>query len=83
MQVPIQQQTDAISWLHAQHQLPQCFFSTRKQIVNSEYFFNGSVERFPNGSKANLLSVAGVGAAVVFQQHLLFSENDWKCIKRL
>ncbi|XP_015581936.1 isochorismate synthase 2, chloroplastic isoform X1 [Ricinus communis] len=81
LQVPIKQQIEAIQWLHAQHDLlPRCFFSGRsRRKDDTDLFldFNGG-----NGSVHNLVSVAGVGSAVLFTHIHPFSYNDWKSIKR-
>ncbi|XP_055960951.1 isochorismate synthase 2, chloroplastic [Mercurialis annua] len=81
LQVPIQQKIEAIQWLHAQHHLlPCCFFSGRRRRENETDlmldFTNG------NGHINNLVSVAGVGSAVLFRDIHPFSYNDWKSIKR-
>ncbi|KAH9775760.1 isochorismate synthase 2 [Citrus sinensis] len=83
LQVPIEEQIQAIDWLHAQHQLlPRCFFSGRSRKKDSDI----SVV-FPNGNGQssvthNLVSVAGVGSAVFFRNLHPFSYNDWRSIKR-
>ncbi|KAJ7954597.1 Isochorismate synthase, chloroplastic [Quillaja saponaria] len=84
LQVPIQQQIEAIDWLHSQSHrlLPRCFFSGRSPTDQSNFFIN-----FTNGNghkpiKYNLVSVAGVGSAVFFRQLHPFSYSDWKSIKR-
>ncbi|XP_019053463.1 PREDICTED: isochorismate synthase, chloroplastic-like isoform X2 [Nelumbo nucifera] len=82
LEVPIQQQIEAIGWLYAQHPLPRCYFSGRKQSNPLDFFLdftNGDCQN-PRGHK--LVSVAGVGSAVFFQQLHPFSLDDWKCIKR-
>ncbi|RWR80421.1 isochorismate synthase, chloroplastic-like protein isoform X1 [Cinnamomum micranthum f. kanehirae] len=81
LEVPILQQIEAISWLHAQHQLPRCFFSGRDQS-NSLDLFNGSNGECKSRSSPNLLNVAGVGSAVFFQKFRPFSLDDWRCIRR-
>ncbi|XP_008239833.1 PREDICTED: isochorismate synthase 2, chloroplastic-like [Prunus mume] len=84
LQVPIQQQIEAIDWLYAQHQfLPRCYFSGRGQIGNSSDL---SID-CTNGNdqiqlKHNLVSVAGVGSAVFFQDLHPFSYRHWKSLKR-
>ncbi|KAA8540930.1 hypothetical protein F0562_024932 [Nyssa sinensis] len=85
LQVPIQQQIEAIDWLHAQHQLlPRCFFSGRSRGVGPHLFIdsingNGNSQ---NSAGHNLVSVAGVGSAVFFQHFCPFSFDDWRSIKR-
>ncbi|KAG2675655.1 hypothetical protein I3760_12G015900 [Carya illinoinensis] len=84
LEVPIQQQIDAIDWLHAQNslQLSRCYFSGR--TVGSSYLFNPADNG--NGSSNHkakgLVSVAGVGSAVFFRDIHPFSYNDWKSIRR-
>ncbi|XP_065876976.1 isochorismate synthase 2, chloroplastic-like [Euphorbia lathyris] len=80
LQVPIQQQIRAIYWLHAQHQLlPRCFFSGRTPKNGGNDLFAD----FTNGNNShNLVSVAGVGSAVLFTHTSPFSYDDWKSIKR-
>ncbi|GAB2265387.1 hypothetical protein Dimus_000447 [Dionaea muscipula] len=90
LQVPIEQRIEAIEWLHAQNQLlPRFYFSGRRNIAggDSELLFidrtnvNGS--RTSNGSIGrDIVSVAGVGAAVYFQNFRPFSFDDWRSIKR-
>ncbi|ESW06005.1 hypothetical protein PHAVU_010G011700 [Phaseolus vulgaris] len=69
VQVPIEEQVEAIDWLHSQNHLllPRCFFSGRKHS--------------PNGEE-NLVSVAGLGSAVFFSQPHPFSYWDWISIRR-
>lgn len=90
LQVPIQQQIEAIDWLHAQHQiLPRVFFSGRRQNYVPDFFLdypcgNGSsngYSRFSPAGNGDLVSVAGVGAAVYFRNSRSFSFNDWRSIK--
>ncbi|KAK4844291.1 hypothetical protein QYF36_018564 [Acer negundo] len=85
LQVPIEEEIEAIEWLHAQNQfLPRCYFSGRRQINVSA----GSFIDFTNGNNAhssinpNLVSVAGVGSAVFFRDIRPFSYSDWRSIKR-
>ncbi|KAL6281249.1 hypothetical protein ACE6H2_018130 [Prunus campanulata] len=84
LQVLIQQQIEAIDWLYAQHQfLPRCYFSGRGQTGNSSDL---SID-CTNGNdqiqlKHNLVSVAGVGSAVFFQDLHPFSYRHWKSLKR-
>ncbi|KAM7471387.1 hypothetical protein LguiA_009570 [Lonicera macranthoides] len=96
LQVPIQQQIEAIDWLRAQHQqelLPRCFFSGRRRRSLSypefddnddeESSINGNPNHNNNSSVAdNLVSIAGLGSAVFFQHFRPFSYDDWRCIKR-
>ncbi|XP_040987908.1 isochorismate synthase 2, chloroplastic-like isoform X2 [Juglans microcarpa x Juglans regia] len=85
LQVPIQQQIDAIDWLHAQNNLllSRCFFSSRSD--SSDVF--QSVDRNGNGNGSpkganSMVSVAGVGSAVFFRRMGPFSYSDWKSIRR-
>ncbi|KAF3437780.1 hypothetical protein FNV43_RR20536 [Rhamnella rubrinervis] len=81
LQVPIEQQIEAIDWLHAQHQLlPHCFFSGRSQT--GSVFIDSSNGNGHNSVAHNLVSVAGVGSAVFFRHIHPFSYSDWKSIKR-
>ncbi|XP_060670574.1 isochorismate synthase 2, chloroplastic isoform X2 [Ziziphus jujuba] len=92
LQVPIQQQIEAIDWLHAQNQLllPRCFFSGRTQSATSNLFIDriasyGNANGNGNGNGSvvnNLISVAGIGSAVFFRHIHPFSYADWKSIKR-
>lgn len=83
LQVPIEEQIQAIDWLHAQHRLlPRCFFSGRSQKNVSDIPIV-----FPNGNghssvTHHLVSVAGVGSSVFFRNLHPFSYNDWRSIKR-
>ncbi|XP_021735565.1 isochorismate synthase, chloroplastic-like isoform X2 [Chenopodium quinoa] len=82
IQVPIEQEIEAIDWLHSQdhrQQLPRLFFSGRRQFNGSDFIggnYNGKI----NGH--DLISVAGLGAAVHFQHFRPFSFDDWRSIKR-
>ncbi|KAK7390483.1 hypothetical protein VNO78_25789 [Psophocarpus tetragonolobus] len=71
VEVPIEEQVEAIDWLQSQNHLllPRCFFFGRKH----SYCFNG---------EENLVSVAGVGSAVFFSQPHPFSHWDWISIRR-
>ncbi|XP_062170665.1 isochorismate synthase 2, chloroplastic-like isoform X2 [Alnus glutinosa] len=85
LEVPIQQPVEAIDWLHAQHNLllPRCFFSGRTGCSDLLSFTNGNANG--NGISMgahNLVSVAGVGSAVLFHSIHPFSYSDWKSIKR-
>ncbi|MCI40511.1 isochorismate synthase, partial [Trifolium medium] len=67
-EVPIEEQVEAIDWLHSQSHLllPRCYFSGRKQ----------------KPVPGNLVSIAGVGSAVFFSQPQPFSHLDWMSIQR-
>ncbi|KAB1216667.1 Isochorismate synthase, chloroplastic [Morella rubra] len=82
LQVPIQQQIEAIDWLHAQHHilLPRCFFSGRR-TGNSDFFYCTNGNDISKGAPS-FVSVAGVGSAVFFRHTYPFSYSDWKSIKR-
>ncbi|KAK3035672.1 hypothetical protein RJ639_032544 [Escallonia herrerae] len=94
LQVPIQQQVEAIDWLRAQqqqhHPLPRCFFSGRREnrLGRGQDFLvdaiNGCTVTNHNGSSAenNVVSVAGLGSAVFFRQVRPFSFDDWRSIRR-
>ncbi|XP_058228261.1 isochorismate synthase 2, chloroplastic isoform X1 [Rhododendron vialii] len=84
LEVPIQQQIEAIDWLHAQKELlPRCFFSGRNPSQYSDRFID-----YTNGNNRSpsvehrLISVAGVGSAVYFRHSHPFSLDDWRSIKR-
>ena len=68
VQVPIEEEVEAIDWLHSQSHLllPRCFFSGREH----------------KPSHGSLVSVAGVGSAVFFCQPHPFSYWDWISIRR-
>ncbi|XP_026421724.1 isochorismate synthase 2, chloroplastic-like [Papaver somniferum] len=87
LEVPIQQKIEAISWLRDQNNhLTRCFFSGRNQsiiapdLIDDEPSTNGHSTIATSESK--LVSVAGVGTAVFFQQSDPFSLDDWRCIRR-
>ncbi|XVE56990.1 hypothetical protein DITRI_Ditri04bG0055700 [Diplodiscus trichospermus] len=85
LQVPIQQQIEAIEWLHAQDQiLPRCFFSGRRSRPSASNLLidmsNGNGRS--SFGQQNLVSVAGVGSAVFFRQLHPFSYEHWRSIKR-
>ncbi|CAI0399308.1 unnamed protein product [Linum tenue] len=86
MQVPITQQIEAIEWLYAQnHLLPRCFFSGRshsKDDGTTNLILNGNGNGLHTPAQQNLVSVAGVGSAVLFTHSHPFSYNHWKSIKR-
>ncbi|KAJ8563250.1 hypothetical protein K7X08_031702 [Anisodus acutangulus] len=73
LEVAIEEQIEALEWLHAQKHLllPRCFFSGRRPPS----------EMHPNGT-SKLLSVAGVGSAVFFTHLHPFSFDDWRSITR-
>ncbi|CAI0399310.1 unnamed protein product [Linum tenue] len=84
--VPITQQIEAIEWLYAQnHLLPRCFFSGRshsKDDGTTNLILNGNGNGLHTPAQQNLVSVAGVGSAVLFTHSHPFSYNHWKSIKR-
>ncbi|KAL8172198.1 hypothetical protein V2J09_024002 [Rumex salicifolius] len=88
LQVPIEQEIEAIEWLHAQHQLlPRVFFSGRRLKSDPDFLLDytcdgGNGNGYSHLSTPDLVSVAGVGAAVYFQHSRPFSFNDWRSIKR-
>ncbi|XP_031252324.1 isochorismate synthase 2, chloroplastic isoform X4 [Pistacia vera] len=83
LQVPIQEQIEAIDWLHAQQNLlPRCFFSARSQKKVSNSFLEYTNGNGYTSVTHNLVSVAGVGCAVFFRHLHPFSYNDWRSIKR-
>ncbi|XP_056693302.1 isochorismate synthase, chloroplastic isoform X2 [Spinacia oleracea] len=82
IQVPIEQEIEAIDWLRAQphHQeLPRLFFSGRRQFNGSDVI-NGNHNGNTHGH--DLINVAGLGAAVYFRHFRAFSFDDWRSIKR-
>lgn len=89
LKVPIhgQHQIEAIDWLYAQNKLlPRCFFSDRDQTGNSKLsieYTNGKLNGQNPKKHHKLVSVAGVGSAVFFQDHHPFSYRHWKSLKRL
>ncbi|GMH01343.1 hypothetical protein Nepgr_003182 [Nepenthes gracilis] len=84
-QVPIQQQIEAIDWLHAQNQLlPRFLFSGRRKTGGSDFsvdYANGNGSSHSSVGRG-FVSVAGVGAAVYFRHFRPFSFADWRSIKR-
>ncbi|XP_038687263.1 isochorismate synthase 2, chloroplastic-like isoform X1 [Tripterygium wilfordii] len=81
LQVPIQEQIEALDWLHAQRNLlPRCFFSGRSLTDGSDLLLTNGNAR--TATVHTLLSVAGVGSAVFFRCLHQFSYSDWKSIKR-
>ncbi|KAK9749057.1 hypothetical protein RND81_02G099600 [Saponaria officinalis] len=83
-EVPIEQQIEAIDWLHAQphhhHNLPRFFFSGRRNINGSDFISAATINGSP--STPDFISVAGIGAAVYFRHFRPFSFDDWRSIKR-
>ncbi|KAI3974173.1 hypothetical protein MKX01_033424 [Papaver californicum] len=91
LEVPIQQKIEAISWLQDQsNHFTRCFFSGRSQsILSPDLLVHDDEPSSSNEqhttiatSKSKLVSVAGVGTAVFFQQSNPFSLDDWRCIRR-
>ncbi|KAF3779806.1 Isochorismate synthase [Nymphaea thermarum] len=84
LEVPIQQQVDAVSWLHSQPVLPCFYFSGRssRDKINAFDIHNGLNGEYKNVGEKSIISVAGVGSAVYFQQPTPFSLEDWWCIRR-
>ncbi|CAN1262481.1 Isochorismate synthase 2, chloroplastic [Linum perenne] len=86
--VPIEEKIEAIDWLHAQnHLLPRCFFSGRSRHGNSSTELvidsaNGNGNGHHTTLDQNIISVAGVGSAVLFRHSHPFSYKDWRSIKR-
>ncbi|KAL9245196.1 hypothetical protein vseg_018874 [Gypsophila vaccaria] len=84
IEVPIEQEIEAIDWLHAQahHRpnLPRFFFSGRPKINGSDFITANPINGSP--SSPDLISVAGIGAAVYFRHFRPFSFHDWRSIKR-
>ncbi|CAN4100443.1 unnamed protein product [Withania somnifera] len=81
LEVPIEEQIEALEWLLAQNHLllPRCFFSGRRSptvAASDEMFSNGT------SSHSKLISVAGVGSAVFFTHLHPFSLDDWRAIRR-
>ncbi|KAH6757042.1 ADC synthase superfamily protein [Perilla frutescens var. hirtella] len=82
IEVPIQQQIEALEWLRCQSDttLPRCYFSGRD---------SGDIPLIDHGqgnsdddSQQKLVSVAGLGSAVSFRHLRPFSLDDWHSIKR-
>ncbi|XP_024172562.1 isochorismate synthase 2, chloroplastic [Rosa chinensis] len=88
LQVPIQQKIEAIDWLYAQNKLlPRCYFSDRAQTGNPKRSIdcangNGNGNGQSPKKHNKLVSVAGVGSAVFFQDLHPFSYRHWKSLKR-
>ncbi|KVH98715.1 ADC synthase [Cynara cardunculus var. scolymus] len=82
LQVPIEQQIEAIDWLRGQQQfqhLPRCFFSGRRQPrINGNDLFDYDT----NNRDSSPVSIAGLGSAVFFRHFTPFSLHDWRSIKR-
>ncbi|KAG5602340.1 hypothetical protein H5410_033710 [Solanum commersonii] len=79
LEVPIEAQFEALEWLQGQNHLflPRCFFSGRRPpTVASEVCINET------SSHTKLVSVAGVGSAVLFTHLRPFSLDDWRAIRR-
>ncbi|KAL4559233.1 hypothetical protein LXL04_031368 [Taraxacum kok-saghyz] len=83
LEVPIDQQMEAIDWLRGQQQfqhLPRCFFSGRRQRrINGSPSPSNSLFDYDTLSP---LSVAGLGSAVFFRHFTPFSLHHWRSIKR-
>lgn len=93
IQVPVEEQVEALEWLHSQDQnvLPRCYFSGRSQVTISDFSStditnvngNGNLQHISTSADDNkLVSVAGVGSAVLFRSPNPFSFDDWLSIKR-
>lgn len=76
--MPILQKIEALDWLHSQNNvsvLPRCYFSSRSDPSHINNKDHSSAEH-------NLVSVAGIGSAVLFHHVHPFSFDDWFAIKR-
>ncbi|XP_020548233.1 isochorismate synthase, chloroplastic-like [Sesamum indicum] len=92
IEVPIQQQIEALDWLRSQSQttLPRCYFSGRDsgnipllQHANGNGKGNGHASSHDHEDpQQKLVSVAGLGSAVFFRHLRPFSLDDWRSIKR-
>ncbi|KAJ0959981.1 hypothetical protein J5N97_000237 [Dioscorea zingiberensis] len=88
LKVPIQQKIEAIDWLYAQNKLlPRCYFSDRAQTGSPKLSIdcangNGNGNGQSPKKHNKLVSVAGVGSAVFFQDLHPFSYRHWKSLKR-
>ncbi|KAI3736730.1 hypothetical protein L2E82_26714 [Cichorium intybus] len=87
LEVPIEQQIEAIDWLRGQQQfqhLPRCFFSGRRQRRINGYppHSNSLFDYDTINRDSSPLSVAGLGSAVFFRHFSPFSLHDWRSIKR-
>lgn len=92
-QVPVEEQIEALDWLHSQDQnvLPRCYFSGRSRVTISDFSStditnlngSGNLKHISTSADDNeLVSVAGVGSAVLFRSPNPFSFDDWLSIKR-
>ncbi|KAL3819379.1 hypothetical protein ACJIZ3_005284 [Penstemon smallii] len=84
IEVPIQQQIEALDWLRSQSQslvLPRCYFSGRDSTTTTTLIQNQHQNENAN-KKGRLVSVAGLGSAVFFRHLRPFSFDDWHSIKR-
>lgn len=78
LEVPILQKIEALDWLHSQNnlsRLSRCYFSSRSDPSHIDSKDHSSAEH-------NLVSVAGIGSAVLFRRVHPFSFDDWCAIKR-
>ncbi|KAK6148522.1 hypothetical protein DH2020_019434 [Rehmannia glutinosa] len=97
IEVPIQQQIEALDWLRSQShslRLPRCYFSGRDSSnISLIEHINGNGNGNGNGHSSSqdptdhhhqkkLVSVAGLGSAVSFRHLHPFSLDDWHSIKR-
>nr|ABK79678.2 isochorismate synthase [Rubia cordifolia] len=93
IEVPIDQHIRSLDWLQSQDQsnvLPRCFFSGRKRITISDLSLNGRINSNGNGSshvqtsleQNDVVSVAGLGSAVLFRSLSPFSYDDWLSVRR-
>ncbi|CAG7904613.1 unnamed protein product [Brassica rapa] len=84
IQVPIDQQIEAIDWLQAQDESqPRCFFSRRSDVGRPDLLLDLASENGNGGSSnRDLVSVAGIGSAVFFRDLDPFSHDDWRSIRR-
>lgn len=91
--MPVEDQIEALDWLHSQDQnvLPRCYFSGRSRVTISDFSStditnvngNGNLQHISTSADDNeLVSVAGVGSAVLFRSPNPFSFDDWLSIKR-
>nr|GEV60628.1 isochorismate synthase [Tanacetum cinerariifolium] len=87
LEVPIEEETEAIDWLRAQQfqqHLSRCFFSGRRQPrLNNGYPCSPLIDYGGNiKHDSSLVSIAGLGSAVFFGHTSPFSLHDWRSIKR-
>ncbi|KAM0023672.1 putative isochorismate synthase [Helianthus debilis subsp. tardiflorus] len=83
LEVPIEQQIEAIDWLHGQQHfqhLPRCLFSGRSQRKINGFTSNSVSSLITRNSSP--VSTAGLGSAVFFRHVSPFSLHDWRSIKR-